>query len=84
MNYKVVCEVSFPVLSTSLDINIPINKTIEYVCKMLEKIIQENLSSNYIGKENSILVNKRTGTVYDKNALVKNTDISNGSKLTYY
>ena len=84
MNYKIICEVSFPVLSTSLDINIPINKTVEYVCKMLDNIIQENVSSSYVGKETSILVNKRTGKVYDKNELIKNTDICNGSKLTYY
>lgn len=84
MNYKVICEVSFPVLSTSLDINIPINKTVEYVCKMLDEIIIENISSKYVSKDTSILVNKRTGTIYDKNKLVKDTDISNGSKLTYY
>ncbi len=84
MNHKIICEVAFPILSTSLDINIPINKTIDYVCKMLDKIIQENISSSFVGKETSILVNKKTGQVYDKNELIKNTDIANGSKLTYY
>lgn len=84
MMYKIICEVSFPVLGIQLDVNIPINKTVEYVIKMLDKIIEENITSEYKSKENSILVNKRTGTVYDKNVLVKNTDICNGSKLTYY
>jgi len=84
MMYKVICEVSFPALGIQLDINIPINKTVEYVTKMLDKIIKENVSTKYQSKPNSILVNKRTGSVYDKNVLVKNTDICNGSKLTYY
>lgn len=84
MMYKVICEVSFPLLGIRLDLNIPINKTVEYVTKMLDKIIQENVSANYQSKPNSILVNKRTGVVYDKNALIKNTDICNGCKLTYY
>lgn len=84
MNHKVVCEVSFPTLSITMDINVPINKTIEYICKMLDQIIQESISQNYTPKETSILVNKRTGNVYDKNALVKDTDIGNGTKLTYY
>lgn len=84
MMYKVICEVSFPALGIQLDINIPINKTVEYVTKMLDKIIEENVSAKYQSRPNSILVNKRTGSVYDKNALIKNTDICNGSKLTYY
>lgn len=84
MNYKIVCEVSFPTLSTTLDVNIPINKSIEYICKMLDQLILESISPNYKPKDTSILVNKRTGAVYDKNELVKNTDIGNGTKLTYY
>lgn len=84
MNYKIVCEISFPILNTTFDVNLPINKTIEYICKMLDKIIEENISSNYKPKETSILINKRTGTVYDKNVILKSTDIGNGTKLTYY
>lgn len=84
MNYKVICEVGFPAFDTILDIELPINKTVDYVCKMLDKIIVENITSNYTPKENSILINKRTGDVYDKNVLLKQTDIRNGSKLTYY
>lgn len=84
MEYKIVCEVSFPLMGISFDVNIPVNKTVEYVCKMLDKIIVENISANYQSRENSILINKRTGTIYDKNVLIKTTDIGNGTKLTYY
>lgn len=84
MNYKITCEISFPTLSTTLDISLPINRTIEYICKMLDQLIQEAIAQNYVPKDTSILVNKRTGTVYDKNVLVKDTDIGNGTKLTYF
>lgn len=84
MNYKVTCEVVFPRLSTTLDVSIPINKTIEYICKMLDQLIHEAIAQNYIPRDTSIIVNKRTGTVYDKNVLVKDTDIGNGTKLIYF
>ena len=84
MEFKVMCEISFPALDTILDVNIPINKTVYYICKMLDQIIIEKISTNYEPKEVSILINKKTGKVYDKNELVRNTDIGNGSKLTYY
>ena len=60
MMYKVICEISFPVLGIQIDVNIPINKTVLYVTKMLDKIIEENVSAEYQSKDNSILVNKRT------------------------
>lgn len=84
MNFKIVCEVSFPSLDMTFDIYIPINKSIEYICQMLDKIIKEKISSKYVSKQTSMLVNKRTGEVYDKNKLVKDTDLGNGSKIVYY
>ena len=84
MKFKIMCEVAFPALDRILDINIPINKSIEYVCKMLDEIIKENITNQYQPKPNSMLINKRTGEVYDKNILVKDTDINNATKLTYY
>ena len=43
MMYKVICEISFPVLGIQIDVNIPINKTVLYVTKMLDNIIEENV-----------------------------------------
>lgn len=84
MKYKVMCEVTFPNLERSLDVTVPVNKSVGYLCAMLDKMIKENLSSTYVVKPNSILVNKKTGTVYDKNKIIIETDIRNGTKLTYY
>lgn len=84
MKYKIICEVSFPEFEYVLDVNIPNNKTIYYVCKMLDNLIKENLYPNYEGKEDSLLIDAKTGTPFDKNVLVSETTIRNGTKLTYY
>lgn len=84
MKYKVVCEVTFPIYEITVDVNIPINKTVLYICNMLDKMIIEEIDPNYQIKEDSILVNKRDGKVFDKNFLVKEAGIENGTKLTYF
>lgn len=84
MKYKVICEVSFPIYEVTIDVNIPINKTVTYVCNMLDKIIAEEIDGSYQPKPTSILVNKKDGKVLDKNVLVKLSGIGNGTKLTYF
>ncbi len=84
MIYKVFCEISFPSLDITLDVTLPIDKSIEYVCLMLENIMKEETDNNYQPKDNSILINKVTGTIYDRNVLVIDTDIRNGTKLAYF
>ncbi len=84
MTYKVFCEITFPSLDITLDITVPIDKTVEYVCQMFEKIMKEETANTYQSKDTSILINKVTGTIYDRNVLVADTDIRNGTKLAYY
>lgn len=84
MKYKVICEVSLPQFEYTFDLNIPYNKTIYYVCKMLDKIIQENMNGTYQPNDSTNLINMRTGQIYDMNMLVSETDIRNGTRLTYY
>ena len=84
MKYKIICEVSLPEFEYVLDVNIPYNKTVYYVCKMLDNIIKENIYPNYEGKNNAKLIDSKTGLPFDMNNLVSETTIRNGSKLTYY
>ena len=84
MKYKIICEVSLPEFEYVLDVNIPNNKTIYYVCKMLDNIIKENIYPSYEGKKNSMLIDSKTGLPFDMNNLVSETTIKNGTKLTYY
>lgn len=84
MKYKLICEVSFPSFDISVDVTIPYNKSVYYVCEMLNKLIIDDICPSYIPKKSSILINKRTGEVYDMNVLVNQTSIKNGSKLAFY
>lgn len=84
MKFKVCCEITFPKYEVILDVNIPINKSVYYVCEMLNELIVEKIDKDYQSSNLVLLINKRTGIPYDKNALVKETDIKNGSKLVYY
>lgn len=84
MKYKIVCEISFPDFEYVLDVNIPYNKTVYYVCKMLDNLIIENIYPNYEPREDSLLINSKTGVPLDKNMLISETKIKNGTKLTYY
>ena len=79
-----MCEITFPSFETTIDVTLPINKTVGYTCSMLDKYIIDNLDATYKIKPNSILVNKKTGTVYDKNKLIAETDIKNGCSLVFY
>lgn len=84
MKYKVICEISLPQFEYTFDINIPYNKTVYYVCKMLDQIIQENMNGTYQPNDSTNLINMRTGQIYDMNMLISDTDIRNGTRLTYY
>ena len=84
MKYKLICEVTFPNFEYTFDFNIPYNKSVYYVCKMLDKIIQENILSTYQPNDSTNLINMRTGQAYDMNMLISETDIKNGTRLTYY
>lgn len=84
MKYKIICEINIPLYEKVVDLNIPINKTVYYVCNMIDKLIIEEIDSNYVPKDTSLLIDKKTGIAYDKNVLVKNSGIKSGYKLTYY
>ena len=82
--YKVLCEVTIPKCDIILDVALPVNKSILYTFDLINKMIVDSISSSFKSTGNEIIVNKDTGKVYDKNVLIKDTDIKNGSRLVYY
>lgn len=58
---------------------IPIGKTIGTVKTVIMNTISELTEQNFINE--MTLLDKLTGNVYDDDALVKNTQIKNGTKL---
>ena len=69
MNNKILVEVIVPLLNTSYELYIPINKRIS------------STNGYYPNKENSIIIDQNSGNVYDINITVKESKIMNGSKL---
>ena len=81
MNNKILVEVIVPLLSTSYELYIPINKRISSIIKLIENSLRELTNGYYPNKENSIIIDQNSGNVYDINITVKESKIMNGSKL---
>ena len=82
--YKYMVEITFPKFDKTLDVAIPVNKTIYYVMVMLSQIINEDMSKSFKLSGNEILVDKDLEKALDKNSLVKDSGIQNGSRLVFY
>ncbi len=82
--YKFMCEISFPRFDRKIDVAIPVNKTVYYVMTMLVQLINDDFSKDYKPTGQEILVDQDLGITYDKNILVKESQIKNGSKLVFY
>ena len=82
MEYKVLVTLLVPEIEENYEIYLPVNKYIGDICYKLSKIIND-LSKVYPEKRNGILFNALTGTPYEANVLLRNTDIKNGTELIY-
>ena len=83
MEYKVLIKLYVPVIEEEYEMYIPINKTIGEISILLCKIVND-LSKVYPLKNNACLCNRRSGYIYDKNILVRESDIKNGSELILF
>ncbi len=81
MKNKVLVELIVPEIEKSYDIYIPVSKKIGSVIKLLNKAIFELSDGIYNGGNKNQMYNRDTGSRYDNNLLVKDTDIRNGSKV---
>ena len=65
MNNKILVEVIVPLLNTSYELYIPINKRISSIIKLIENSLRELTNGYYPNKENSIIIDQNSGNVYD-------------------
>ena len=72
-----------PEIEEEYELYIPINKTIGEISLLLCKTVND-ISKVFLVKSSACLCNKQTGLIYDKNLLVRETDIKNGSKIILY
>ena len=78
---KVLVTVNVPSLENRYDVYIPVNKKIYSVIKMLCNSLVMLSQGAFVVKDNYLLYDANTGNIYDINALVRDTDIRNGSTI---
>lgn len=78
---KILIELEIPFIERQYDLFIPINKKIGTVKKLIEEALVELTDNAYIPKESSNFYSKETGTIYDVNQTVRDTDLKNGSRI---
>ena len=81
MKNKVLVELIIPEIDASYDIYIPVSKKVGSVIKLLNKAIFEISDGAYNCGDKNFIYNRDTGSRYDINQIIKNTDIRNGSKI---
>ena len=83
MEYKVLIRLYVPQIEEIYEMYIPINKTIGEVSELLCNLIFD-LSKVYPKRKNARLCNRRTGIIYERNFVIRQTDIRNGSELIIF
>ncbi len=81
MEYKVLIKLYVPEIEQSFEMYIPINKTVSQVVILLNKLINNITNGVYPIKKNIYLYNRRIIETYDMSAVIRNTDIRNGTEL---
>ena len=84
MNNKVLIKAILPNIEQEYDMFIPVNEQIWKIEKLAVKCIYDMLNISYNPKQESYnIINKITGQIYDKNQIVIDTDIRNGTELYF-
>ena len=81
MEYKVLVSINVPSLETKFDVYVPVNRKVYSVINMFKTSLFELSLGAFDMKKDYILYNALTGSVYDMNILIRDTDIRNGSSI---
>ena len=76
---KVLVELIVPSIDMTYNVFFPINRRIGNVIGLLNKSLTEITNGLYLGNEFNELYDSSTGSVYNINSLVRETNIRNGS-----
>ena len=81
MEYKVLVSINVPSLETKFDVYVPVNRKVYSVIGMFKTSLFELSLGSFDMTKDYILYNALTGSVYDMNVLIRDTDIRNGSSI---
>ena len=80
MDFRVYVILEAPIIDKKYELFVPVDRRIHDFISALKKTIPE-LSENYYKDKTPNIYNKTTGKLYDKNMIIKNTDIKMGTRL---
>ncbi len=81
MENKVLVSLCVPSLETKYDIYVPVNRKIYSVIKMIKKSLFEISQGSFNIDKDYMIYNALSGSMYDINSIVRDTDIRNGSMI---
>ncbi len=80
MDFRVYVIIEVPIIEKKYELLVPIDRKINDLINILRKNIHE-LTEGYYSKNIPNLYNKSTGTIYDLNTTIKNSNIKVGTRL---
>ena len=84
MDYKVLVVLIVPQVEKTYELYIPINRTIEDICKLVNQMVNEDTSGVFPIRDDVKLCNRFSPDVYPYNKFVRETNIRNGSQLVLF
>ena len=81
MNDKVLVKLDVFGLDETQDVFIPVNELVWKIKAMLAKCVSDLEYLQFNPNDDYLIVNKKTGNIYNNNEIIINTDIRNGSEL---
>lgn len=84
MDYKVLVKLIVPSVEKVYELYIPINRTIEEVCRLINQMVNEDTSGIFPIKEDIKLCNRFSPDIYPYKKYVRETNIRNGSQLILF
>ena len=83
MEYKILIKLYVPEIEEEYEIYIPINKSIGEVSILLCKAVND-ISKAYPAKRNARLCDRASGTIYNQDEIIRDTNIRNGTQLVIF
>ena len=84
MKNKIIVRAVFPSIDRYYDVKIPVNELVWKVSSLVAKAVYDMNGISYdINNDNFAMISRSTGTIYDSNTAIIDTDIRNGSELIF-
>ena len=81
MNNKILIRLYVPHLSKEFEVLIPVNERVGKIVEKLKKTIYELSDQTFEMNRNYNLIDSNTGTIYEYNNIIRDTNIKNAKKL---